>query len=198
VSERLTLQRAAERAGIPFETFRKAAQRGHIRTVREGERVLVESDDLDLYLATQKLKEAIPLAQTDTERFIRDVGNAIARMPTQIQQGILEGIGHGKVQASPEPARRAMKAFPKTQEAPPHEVDDPHFGNPVGYRHSSRPAWKRISASTWRLGDATWSWNGLGWEGGGSAAGRALGDGISPASPYADQRPMTSSEPVPR
>jgi hypothetical protein len=103
--------------------------------------------------------------------------------------------GKGGHAGKPETFLKAIEGVPRNPplEEPDEDVD-PHGGHPIGFQWAETPRWKRISESTWAIGNAKWIWNGLGWEGAGAAAGRELGEGISPANPYSEKRPVAPSK----
>jgi hypothetical protein len=201
----LSLQEAAEKAGVKLDLLRKHIQRGKLRATKQDDdgRITVTEDDLDLYIAGEGLDKMSTAAHSvagTTKTFretTREIGNLWGQVPPHVTGAILEGLPTSKKQGSSEPFERATKNLPKSE--PVDEFsDDPHFGRPVGYRHKSSPRWTHINQSTWELDGAKWSWNGMFWEGGGSAVGRTLGDGISPGAPAADRRPLAPSKEVKR
>lgn len=198
---KLTLQQAAERANVGYEAMKKHAQRGQLRTSKDGAggRLVIDSDDLDAYVATGAMADAVEASQgKDGPGVAREIASAITNMSPSIQQAILDGIPSpsAKRLGSSEPFRKAREREPVNRRA---NIDEaaaeaarklgPHCGYPIGHVHTFAPQWYRSSESTWRLGGASWSWNGYEWEGGGVRAGASLGDGISPADPDADRRP---------
>lgn len=202
----LTLKEAADKAGISYAGIRKDAERGKIKTTRDGQRTMVSDEALAAYMASKslvRLSESIASngKMSNLTAGVRELGNIWANLDPKIQQAILDGVprtSNGKVSGGNSEAwRRATKG---RRERPVVEAsDDPHFGHPIGYQHHTTPRWKRTSESTWSLGDVTWSWNGLVWEGGGAAAGRVISDdSVSPAAPASDRRPLGPSKVVAR
>lgn len=193
-----TLQEVAQITGKPYAVVKKHAQRGKLGTTRDGRSVLVTDDQLALYQSAEALDELSDAVRasngTGTPQLV-EAGNVIARLPSPVLNAILEGLpltGKPKPRAGgPEPFREASRAVPhKGPVAEPTE-DDPHNSKPIGFAWRDTPRWKRTDETTWSLSGTTWTWNGMLWEGGGSAEGRTLGEGISPASPYSHLRPSS-------
>lgn len=195
----ITLQEASTRSGVAYALLKKHAQRGKLRTSKDGPRLLVEEADLDAYLAAEKLGRTAAAVEGQPVAVIaREFGNAIASLPSHVQAAILEGMPTQKSPGgSSAPFKKAVEGIPKRVAAPdvPEDVD-PHRGFAVGHQHRHAPRWKRTSSSTWSLDGASWSWNGMFWEGGGSRDGQTLAVGISPAAPMADYRPIQPSKAV--
>jgi len=199
----LLLKDAADKAGISYAAMRKDAERGKIKVKRDGNRTVTTDEDLAAYMASKGLAK---LADTlgDTKAVtagVRELGNIWANLDPKLQAAILDGIpktSNGKVSGgNAEAWKRATKG--RREVSVTEESPDPHFGHPVGYRHRQTPRWGRISESTWELDGATYSWNGLVWEGGGKAEGRVLSDdNVSPAAPASDRRPLAPSKAVAR
>lgn len=198
-----TLQEVAKATGRPYAVVKKHAQRGKLRTTKEGRAVVVTDDDLALYQASEGLERVaveLRVVEGDTTSLREasgEAGNAIARLPPKVAQAILDGIprtgkgGHG---GSPEPFRKATRDIPRPEIVIVEPSDeDPHAGHPVGFAWKENPRWERVSPLTWAIGEASWTWNGMGWEGSGSNKGKTLGVGISPASPYSERRPLSPS-----
>jgi len=183
----ISLQEAAARSGLPYQTLKKATQRGQLRARHEGARVFVDEDEFTAYMTSKQVSKAFDEAP-DAQSAFREVGNVIGRLPSHVQTAILEGMPTAKKQGSPEPFRKAIESVPK-HPAVASISGYPHFGHPIGYQHAESPRWKRTSESTWSLDGSSWSWNGFMWEGGGEAEGRTLAEGISPGNPYSDLRP---------
>jgi excisionase family DNA binding protein len=185
-----TLAEVAERTGKTEANLRKMIERGQLRAHKEGNKLMVEDEDLDAMEGVQVLTEA-----TEAVRDGRtgEIGNIFTRMPNRLAQAILEGMGSSKPAKAPnpDPVRKVMSEIPKTPVKPvPPEEEDPHRGFPVGHQHVDAPRWKRTTKTTWKLDDATYTWNGFLWEGGGVKEGIALEPGISPADPDVSYRPL--------
>lgn len=201
---KLTLQQAAERAGITYEAMKKHSQRGRLRTTKDGSSSVIDSDDLDAYIATGAMADAVAAAQgKDGPGVAREIASAIQNMSPSIQQAILDGLPSpsSKKLGGSESFKKVRDRQPQNPAAAQIEAEaetaralGPHCGYPIGHQHEYPPRWYRSSESTWRMEGASWSWNGFEWEGGGMRAGATLGEGISPADPDADRRP--SAPPV--
>lgn len=190
-----TLQEFAAETGVAYATLKKHAQRGQLKTRREGARIFIADEDAATYMLAHGLEKAADAVRefgSEADAALREVGNVIARLPARVQTAILEGLPTTKKPGSPDAFIKAAAALPQLPGVS-GESDDPHFGHPVGYQHKESPRWKRTSATTWSLGESSWIWNSLFWEGAGEAEGRALAEGISPANPYSDQRPLGPS-----
>lgn len=188
-----TLKEVADKTGRSEAVLRKHMERGKLRTTKEGGRTVVDGDDLDAYMTSEELS-ATAVAVLTSPDVPREIGNMIARLPRRVAESILMAMPTSKkVTGAPELVDKAMRGLAKN---PPADEgsDDPHFGHPVGFQHAESPRWKRTTSTTWALGDAKWSWNGLEWEGGGSRDGQSLGEGISPAAPASDRRPIAPSK----
>ena len=193
----LTLQEVATKTGQSYDLLKKHAQRGRIKTYKEGGRIMVADADLDAYLASQELGAVVEVAGRPATIYGRDLGNTISRLPTSVQSALLEAMPTSKNGAGhPELVEKAVANLGPGyvhQSVPEVDPEDPHCGFPVGYRHASSPRWGRTSEDTWELNGATLTWTGLFWVAGGSWANsdRSFGEGISPASPHAEMRPLT-------
>lgn len=200
-----SLAEVAERTGLGIETLRKHVQRNKLRATRGDDgKYSVKDADLELYMAGDlfaSMTAAAHDAAKPAPEAVRELGNIFGQVPTNILNAILSGIPHssnkGTSPGNPAAFLAATKGMPP---GPPviEDSEDPHFGHPIGYAHEVSPRWKRISESTWELDKARWSFNGFGWEGSGSADGRELAEGISPAAPASDRRPLAPSKAVPR
>ena len=191
----LTLAQAAKDAGVSYQVLKKHAQRGKLNLGRdEAGRPTIESEDLEAYLALERLGKLSTEAAGKTSAVIaRDLGNVIAGMPQFIRDAILDGIPQGgekRRTGGSEAYQKATAGLDVDRVVDPFP-DDPHHGFPIGYAHDTVPKWARVNSSTWMLGSASYSWNGFMWEPGGTA--KSIGDDISPASPYADKRPLQPS-----
>lgn len=190
-----TLQEFAAETGVAYATLKKHAQRGQLKTRREGARIFIADEDAETYMVAHGLEKAADAVRefgSEGEAAVREVGNVIARLPARVQTAILEGLPTTKKPGSPDAFLKAAAAVPQLPEVS-GESDDPHFGRPIGYQHAESPRWKRVSESRWSLNGSSWDWNGLFWEGKGDAEGRAIGEGISPSNPFSDQRPLGPS-----
>lgn len=189
----LTFSEAAERANVAEATLRKHAQRGKLVTKRVEGQVVISEEALAAYQAGVTLVAAGRAIQSG-----REIGNLFGNLPTPVRDAILQAMPtQKKAEGHPELVDKAFRGI--AHHGPvDEESDDPHFGHPIGYQHKTSPRWKRINASTWSLGGATWSHNGIMWVGGGLREGKELGEGVSPAAPAADRRPLAPSEPVKR
>lgn len=179
----LTLQEAAEKAGMSYPAMKKAEQRGQIRSTRTDGRIMVSEEDLEAFTAGKVLVtagESLQMAQPAHEA-INDLGKHLIRLPARVQVAILAGISEG----SPKPYLEATAQ--KARKVPTHA--DPHWAHPVGFVQPNAPRWKRESKSTWVLGKAQVSWNGISWVGAGSLDGQDFDLPMSPAHELADLRP---------
>ena len=188
-----TLSEAAEITGRSVSTLRQHIVRGRLIAEKDGNRTLIPSDRLDAYMSAETLIAAVPMVRISTN-VPKEIGNMIERLPPKVIEAILEGLPTSKKAGSGTAFRAISETLP--HQGLPVESEDPHWGFSVGHQHVDAPKWKRMSANTWSLGDGRWSWNGIGWEGGGSREGVILEEGMSPASPFADQRPLAPSEAV--
>ena len=60
----MTLTAAAEATGIPYDTLKKHAQRGQIRTSKDADgRPMIAQEDLEVYVAARNLTAAIDRGQ---------------------------------------------------------------------------------------------------------------------------------------
>lgn len=190
-----SIAQIAEMTGSSEGTLRQHASRGHLRTMKQGTRSVVTQPDLDAYLSAEALVATVPKVRATNADVPREIGNMIARLPKAVGDAILEGLPTTKRAGSGEAYRKAVAKLPQYPAVA--DSGDVHWGYPIGYQHKTAPRWKRVSESTWNLDGASWSWNGFEWEGGGSRDNvPPLGDGVSPASPYADQRPLAMSKKV--
>ena len=192
-----TLQEVASITGKPYAVIKKHAQRGKLGTIRDGRSVLVTEDQLALYQSAEALdglSDAVRARNGTGTPALIEAGNVIARLPSPVLNAILEGMpltGKPKPRAGgPEPFREISKTVAHKAQVPEPTDDDPHGSKPIGShgvtrRAGSGPATRRGACGV------TWTWNGLLWEGGGSAEGRQLGEGITPASPYSHLRPSS-------
>lgn len=202
------LTEIAEQEKIPIERLRKHIQRGKLKATRQEDgRYTITDGDWATYLTVEKLGEVgeslqetvVPAKKLAQQ--VREIGNLFGNLPPAIANAILAGMPTTKKPGGdPEGVAKAFEAA-GARPNPPDLVetsDDPHFGHPIGYQHKASPRWKRVSASTWELDGAKWSWNGFGWEGSGTVADRTLGEGVNPAAPAVDRRPLAPSKPVKR
>ena len=197
----LTLQEVAQRTGRPYAVLKKHAQRGKLITHRDGARTVIEESDLEAYLLSEHLSEAVDRAEGQPlDTVTREVGNTIGRAPQFVIDSIIAGIPTQKKPGSSTAFKTAIESIPKRQiedVSGPVDPDDPHCGFPIGWIHQFQPKWARVNSSRWSLGDAWYVWNGIFWEGGGVREGVILGEGQSPASPYSDCRPLSAPVAVP-
>lgn len=191
-----TLAEVAAKTGKSQVNLRKMIERGQLEAEKAGGRVMVTEEALDRLLGAQILEDAADEVRLGNTH---EVGNIFARLPNQIANAILAGIP----QSGSNPKKPGdSKAWQKATEGIPRHVypetdpDDPHMGFEVGHRHRTSPRWTRSSKNTWSLGDASWTWNGFLWEGGGSKVGMTLDQSISPAHPDATMRPLAPSPSV--
>lgn len=201
-----TLQEVAKITERPYAVVKKHAQRGKLQTVLEGRSRVVTEEALAAYQAAEGLERTAAALRvvnddlTELREAVGEAGNAIARLPSHVLGAILDGMpktGKGGHSGRSTAFLEAKEGIPSKE--PPVEPDeevDPHGGRPVGFQWGEAPRWKHVSESTWAIGKATWTWNGLGWEAGGSIVGREIGEGISPANPYSEKRPMAPSRKV--
>ncbi len=190
----LTLNEVAERTGQSLETIRKHAQRGKLVTSKSGTSVTVSEAAFDAYLAASGLRKAADKVERTGK--VREAGNILAKLPDHVARAILDGLPTSKKPGNGEMFKKATRNVSKNVEMPEPSDEDPHNSAPIGWQWSESPRWKRVDENSWKLGSAVWRWNGLAWEGSGTVEGRMLGDGISPASPYSDKRPMEPSKAV--
>jgi len=190
-----TISQIAKMTGRSEATVRQHLSRGRLRASREGGRTTVSQADLDAYLSSEELVATAPKVRGAAGADVpREIGNMINRLPPHVAEAILDGIPTAKRQGGPDAFNRIAVTF-ATHDVP-EESDDPHWGFPIGHQHADSPRWYRASASTWQLGEARWSWNGINWEGGGSRAGVVLDEGLSPAHPWSDGRPLAPPKKV--
>ena len=191
-----TLGEVATKTGQTLETVRKHVQRGKLVATKSGSAVTVSDEALDAYIASSGLRQAA--MKVEATQQVREAGNVIAKLPVHVVEAILAGIPMGKKKVGDSVAfQRATADLPMTETGVVEPTDEnPHGGTKVGFQWQEAPRWKRVTENGWKLGDAIWAWNGLGWEGQGSMEGRVLGDGISPANPYSAKRPMEPSKPA--
>ena len=199
-----TLQEVAKITGLHYAVVKKHAQRGKLKTSLEGRNRVVSDDDLAAYQASDaldKLSDALRDVDGDVKELkiaSGEAGNHISRLPSHIRDAILNGMpktgkgGHVGRSTDYLTAIEGVPTNPELEE--PDEDVDPHGGRKIGFQWAETPRWKRVSESTWAIGNAKWTWNGLGWEGSGAAAGRELGEGVSPANPYSSKRPLAPSK----
>lgn len=181
-----TLAEVADRTGKTQANLRKLIERGQLIAEKEGGRTVITDEALDNFMGGGILDQAADEVRAGKAI---ETGNTIARLPPKILSAILEGLPTSKKPAgSPEPWLTATKGLHK-QELPV-ETDDPHWGFKVGHRHVDGPRWERKNKNTWVHDDASWTWNGFLWEGGGSRSGITLAEGISPAHPNTHFRPL--------
>jgi len=192
----LSLQQAAAKYGVPYALLKKHAQRGKIEITKDGSRTSVTDEAMEAYRDAEKLGTAVDtMSRAADHSGYRDLGNVIANLGSKAQEAILAGMPLAGRAPGPRSGNSdAFKALPTRGDIDEHPLvkhaDDIHFMFPVGFAHSSSPRWERVDESTWKLGDATYTFTGFGWEGGGSKAGVILGDGITPAHPDAGRRPL--------
>ena len=199
-----TLQEVAKITGLPYAVVKKHSQRGKLRSMLAGRTRVVSDDDLAAYQAAMSLEKVAGELRTvdgDTKPLKTaslEAGNHIARLPSNIRTAILDGMpktGKGGHAGKAEAFLASIEGVPHREplEEPDEDVD-PHGGKPVGFQWDEAPRWKRVSETTWAIGQAKWIWNGIGWEGAGAVDGRDLGEGVSPANPYSQKRPLAPSQ----
>jgi hypothetical protein len=154
-----TLQEVARETGVDIAVLKKHVQRGKLRSVKDGARTMIEDDALEAYRTSEELaKVAEGVRGQPMATVTRDIGSLIAGMSQSARDQILRHL-------SSEPQRKPRQTV-ETNSVSAAAVDpkDVHFGFPIGYAHPNDPKWKRITASTWKLGGQKYSWNGLFWE----------------------------------
>lgn len=195
-----TLAEIAEITGKSQAVLRKHIERGKLAVSKDGNRILVEDEALEAYQASDIFEEASVASQTKNGW---EVGNIIARLPTRFLNAILDGIPTAKKAGSPTAWEAATIDVPKRPT--PVKDGDPHWGFKVGHQHNDEPRWARSNSNTWRLGDATFTWDPemKAWVGGGVRSGVYLHDdlegegNISPANPATHFRPLAPPGAVP-
>lgn len=198
MAEPISLQSAAQMTGIAYATIKKDAQREKLRVTREGGKVFTTEEDLEVYVAGKQIVRIVEsTAGQPADVFPREIGNGIANLPPRLLNAILDGIPTAKKPGGSAAYLRERAAVPHAPPSVVPDPDDPHNGYPVGYQHTQAPRWKRTSESTWSLAGATWSWNGLFWEGGGTRVDSTLGEGVSPSNPDTHFRAAATSKAVP-
>lgn len=188
-----TIAEVAELTGRSEQTVRQHASRGRLAVLKDGLRTLVTQQALDAYMSVDALETAVEAVKAPEADVPREIGNMLSRLPPHVAEAILEGLPTSKRPGSGDAFARVTARLP--ERPVPEPSDDPHWGFPVGYQHVDAPRWKRSTKNAWSLGDATYSWNGFNWEGGGSRDG-ALPVDISPADPWSDRRPMAPPKKV--
>lgn len=167
---RTTLQEISRTTGIEVSTLKKHAQRGKLKTSRDGTRVMVDDADLEAYLASEEVaRTADSVRGKSMDDVADDISSMIARMPQSAKDAILRRMTTERPKAirdvklmsvalvsDPLPGQEFKVVKP--------EPTDAHFGFPVGYQHPDDPKWKRVSETAWRLKGQTYSWNGLFWD----------------------------------
>lgn len=193
-----SIPEAAAILGISYATLRKHISRGKIATTTIDGRARITQEAIDAYVAQRDLSTAVrEMTGKEPVKAGLEFGNSISRLPQTVRDAILDGIPTTKRQGGPEAFRKATKGLNRREVPEVPETTDPHRGFPVGHRHADTPRWKRIDGDTWSADGSSWTWNGLFWEAGGKIEGRGpLPDGISPADPNSDRRPLIPSTQV--
>jgi hypothetical protein len=90
----MTLTAAAEATGIPYDTLKKHAQRGQIRTSKDADgRPMIAQEDLEVYVAARNLTAAIDRAEGEPAAvFSREIAAAFGGLPASLKQAIAEAV----------------------------------------------------------------------------------------------------------
>ena len=187
-----SLSEISKATGVSEVVLRQHVSRGQLRADKAGGRLMVAQADLDAYLATREVSSTAKALKAPSADVPREIGNMFARLPSSVVEAILGGMPTAKKAGSGDAFRKLSEQLP--HQPVPEASGDPHWGFAIGYQHREAPRWKRVSDSTWSLDGVSWRWDGYEWVG--SKPDATLGMGISPASPWSDQRPLAPARKV--